>query len=236
MTDQIPSYTDLLETIQFLVQDRKRLSEHLAFANRSVEEFREQARHAQMLVKSAAEATMPALDVNRSKRSLGEANIPSTWIGGSWLAPSVPALAPAEKLWQDGQAQQALIVVGRLIRQAGPTVSEDVHARLFISALLRASGDLPQAHKHAEEALIIAKEAGAAQEADAYVLAAKAEFHRGLCFLKMGRYAQAQWCLVLASHLEGHGEQIEANRVFAMEKCQELGMGDDGRRIDLGCI
>ncbi|KAI4255792.1 MAG: hypothetical protein LQ352_002392 [Teloschistes flavicans] len=233
---QTPSYTDLLGTIQYLLEDRKRLSEHLALANGTVEEFRQLAQHAHILSRNAAEATTLSSNSSRFKKSIGEANTASTWIGGSWLAPSVAALGPAEKLWQDGQAQQALILVGSLLRQPAPTVSEDVHARLFISALLRASGDLGQAHKHAEDALVMAKEARAAQEADSFMLVSKAEFHRGLCFMKMGRYAQAHWCLVLASHLEGHEEQIEANRVFAMEKCQELGMGDEGRRIDLSYI
>ncbi|KAL8689146.1 MAG: hypothetical protein Q9218_005118 [Villophora microphyllina] len=233
---QNPSYDDLLGTIQYLIEDRKRLSEHLAFANRTAEEFKQQARHAQIVAKAAAEATILTTDVNKSKKSLGDTSTPSTWIGGSWLAPSETSLAPAEKLWQDGHAQQALIIVGQLLREPAPTVSENVHARLFISALLRASGALPEAHKYAEDALAIAREASANSEPDAYMLASKAEFHRGLCFLKMGRYAQAQWCLVLASHLEGHREQIEANRVFAMENCLELGMEEEGRRIDLSYI
>lgn len=146
------------------------------------------------------------------------------------LAPSEDILAPAEKMWQDGNAQRALALVGPLLRRPDLTVSQDVNINLFISALLRASGDLPQASKCAEDGLVIAREAGA------YMLASKAEFHRGLNFLKQNRYAQAQWSFVLAAHLEGHEDQVEANRAFAEEKCRSLEPTDPGRKLDLGLI
>lgn len=139
-------------------------------------------------------------------------------------------MAPAEKSWQDGNGQRALVLVEPLLRRHDLTVSEDVNANLFVSAILRASGDLAQASKYAEDALVIAK------EADSYMLASKAEFHRGLCYLKQNRYAQAQWCLVLASQLEGHQEQIEANRVFAEERCRNAGPRDPNRKLDLDYI
>lgn len=68
------------------------------------------------------------------------------------------------------------------------------------------------------------------------MLASKAEFHRGLSYLKQNRFAQAQWCLVLASHLEGHQDQIEANRVFAEERCRNSASKDPGRKLDLQYI
>ncbi|KAL8699957.1 MAG: hypothetical protein Q9201_005706 [Fulgogasparrea decipioides] len=223
-----PSYEDLLGTIQYLVEDRKRLSQLLVFANRTIQEFSQQARHANKLL--ALDAQEAAAFTGNSNKSTKSASEPSTWIGGSWLAPSEDILAPAEKMWQDGNAQRALIIAGPLLRRPDMTVSEDVNIHLFISAVLRASGDYAQASKYAEDALVIAR------GEDAYMLASKAEFHRGLCYLKQNKHAQAQWCLVLASHLEGHEEQIETNRIYAAERCGNSEPTDPGRKLELEYI
>lgn len=224
--DQVPTYDDLLGTVQYLLEERKRLSQRLRFAERTVQEFSQQAQHAISLTSELQKRLAPT---SQTEQKAG-AGKPSTWIGGSWLAPSEEILAPAEKLWQDGNAQGALVFLEPLLRRPKPTVSEDVNVHLFISSILRASGDLAQASKYAEDGLVIAR------EADCYMLASKSQFHRGLCYLKQNRYAQAQWCLVLASHLEGHQEQIEANRVFAEERCRNAGPKDQGRKLDLDYI
>ncbi|KAL8720057.1 MAG: hypothetical protein Q9225_003025 [Loekoesia sp. 1 TL-2023] len=228
-SSQSPSYGDLLETVQYLLEDRKRLCQRLRFAERTIQEFSQQAKHANSLAQNAQQSVTLARDRKKIEKT-SDARKPSTWIGGSWLAPSEDILAPAEKMWQDGNAQQALVKVEPLLQRPDLTVSEDVNTNLFISAILRASGDFAQASKYAEDALVIAK------DADAYMLASKAEFHRGLSYLKQNRFAQAQWCLVLASHLEGHQDQIEANRVFAEERCRNSASNDPGRKLDLEYI
>ncbi|KAI4179725.1 MAG: hypothetical protein L6R41_007674 [Letrouitia leprolyta] len=229
VSGQNPSYTDLLETIQFLLDDRDQLSQRLKFAERTIQELSQQVQHANSLARNAQQSVLLARDKKKIEKR-PESCKPSTWIGGSWLAPSVAILAPAEKAWQDGNTQQALVLVEPLLRRHNSTVSEDVNVTLFISAVLRASGDFAQASKYAEDALVIAR------EADAYMLASKCEFHRGLSFLKLNQFAQARWCLVLASHLEGHQDQIEANRVFADERSCDLTLKDPARKLDVGYI
>ncbi|KAL8830774.1 MAG: hypothetical protein Q9170_005579 [Blastenia crenularia] len=229
ISSQNPSYGDLLNAVQYLLKDRNSLSQRLRFAERTNEELRQQAEHANKLARDAQRPVNLARDGKKVETSV-DATKPSTWIGGSWLAPSEDMLAPAEKTWQEGNAQQALLLAGPLLRRHDLTVSEDVNTNLFISSIMRASGDLAQASKYAEDALVIAK------EADAYMLASKAEFHRGLSFLKQNRFAQAHWCLCLASHLEGHQDQIEANRLFAAERCRNSPSDDTSSQVDLNYI
>ncbi|KAL9601046.1 MAG: hypothetical protein Q9219_002755 [cf. Caloplaca sp. 3 TL-2023] len=229
LNSQDPSYSDLLETIRHLLDDRDGLSRRLKLAERTIQELNQQARYANKLVRHTQSANISAQGSESVERNSREGK-PSTWIGGSWLAPSEEILAPAEEMWQDGNAQQALILVEPLLRRHDLTVSEDINTHLFISAILRASGDAAQASKYAEDALVIAN------HADAYLLASKAEFHRGLSYLKQNQFAQAHWCLTLASHLEGHQDQVEANRVFAEEKYRNSVLEDPGRRLDLHYI
>ncbi|KAL8921213.1 MAG: hypothetical protein Q9208_005824 [Pyrenodesmia sp. 3 TL-2023] len=231
-----PSYDDLVGTVQYLLQERKRLEQRLIFAERTVQELSQQAQYANILARhaqqSAATATAtPSRDKEKRRERAMATGRPSTWIGGSWLAPSEAILGPAEKIWQGGDAQGALVATSALLRHHSLTVSEDVHIHLFMSAILRAAGDAAQASKYAEDGLVIAK------EADSYMLASKCEFHRGLCFIQQKRYAQAQWCLVLASHLEGHQDLLEANRVVAEEMCLHISEEKHpGRRLDLRSI
>ncbi|KAL8650239.1 MAG: hypothetical protein Q9226_005226 [Calogaya cf. arnoldii] len=201
-------YDDLLETLQFLMNDSKALSQHRTLAFKMIEEFLEQVRYAYTFgPKSVAK--------------------PSTWIGGSWLAPSADILVPAEKLWQNGNAEGALELVESVLLRHDLTVEEDVYANLLVSAIKRALGDLGQASKCAEDALVIAREAGD------YMLASKSQFHRGLCFFSRHQYAQAHFCFALAAHLPGYQEQIEVNSLLVEDICRQLPLNDPGRRLDL---
>ncbi|KAL8846801.1 MAG: hypothetical protein Q9221_008129 [Calogaya cf. arnoldii] len=202
------SYDGLLETIQFLMKDSKALSQHRTLAFKMIEEFLEQVRYAYTFgPKSVAK--------------------PSTWIGGSWLAPSADILVPAEKLWQNGNAEGGLELVESVLLRHDLTVQEDIHANLLVSAIKRALGDLGQASKCAEDALVIAREAGD------YMLASKSQFHRGLCFFSRHQYAQAHFCFALAAHLPGYQEQIEVNSLLVEDICRQLPLNDLGRRLDL---
>ncbi|KAL8778080.1 MAG: hypothetical protein Q9213_007576 [Squamulea squamosa] len=179
-----PRYDELLAAIQYLIDVTRALSQHRSLADRTVQEFLQQARYA----------------CTYRPRPLWKA---STWIGGSWLAPSEDVLAPAEKLWQDGNANGALKIVEAVLLHHDLTVEEDVNANLLVSTLQRVSGDVAQASKCAEDGLVIARQAGD------YMLASKAQFYRGMCFFCQHQYAQAHFCFALASHLDGYQEQIE---------------------------
>lgn len=208
-----PNYDELLATIQHLINDCRGLSEQRTLVERTVEELTQQARH--------AEASLTA------RRAVGQ---PSTWIGGHWLAPSQKILGPAESMWQQGKAEDALALIGSVLSHHDLTVEEDVDANLLVSAIKRASGDVAQASKCAEDALVIA------YEGDAYVLASKAQFHRGMCFLGQGLYAQARFCFALASHLDGYQEQIEVHYLLVDEMCRNLPLTHPGRRLGLTSI
>ncbi|KAL9633954.1 MAG: hypothetical protein Q9204_003192 [Flavoplaca sp. TL-2023a] len=209
-SSQNPSYVGLLETIQFLMDDTKALSQHWSLALRTVPEFLEQVCYACTLG-----AGVPRCVVK-----------PSTWIGGSWLAPSADILVPAEKLWQAGNAEGALKLLESVLARHDLTVEDDFHANLLVSAIQRALGDLGQASKCAEDALVIAR------NADDYMLASKAQFYRGLCFLSQQQYAQARFCFALASHLDGYQEQIEVNSLHVEDICRHLPLHHPGRRLD----
>ncbi|KAL8907625.1 MAG: hypothetical protein Q9207_001276 [Kuettlingeria erythrocarpa] len=225
------SYGDLVGTIQYLLEERTGLEQRLFFAERTVQELSQQAQYANTLAREAQQSAATATIAGDQRAKAMARGKPSTWIGGSWLAPSEPILAPAEKMWQAGNAQGALVATSALLSRHNLTMSEDVHTHLFTSAILRAVGDPAQASKHAEDALVIAK------EADSYMLASKSELYRGLCFVQQQRYAQAQWCFVLASHLDGYQDLLEGNREFAEKMClQTSDAKDPGRRLDLRSI
>ena len=206
-----PSYDNLLDTIQYLMNEGKSLSQHQTLAFKTIQEFLEQVRYAY--------TPGPAVPKPVSK--------PSTWIGGSWLAPSADILVPAENLWQHGDARGALLLVESVLLRHDLAVQDDVHANLMVSAIKRVLGDLGQASKCAEDALTIAR------EADDYMLASKAQFHRGLCFFSQHQYAQAHFCFTLASHLDGYQEQIEVNSLLVEDICRQLPLDHPGRRLDL---
>ncbi|KAL8677533.1 MAG: hypothetical protein Q9186_006045 [Xanthomendoza sp. 1 TL-2023] len=209
-----PNYAELLGTIQYLMIDCRALSQHRSLTDRTIEELAQQARYASMCAPSTPGGVAHA----------------STWIGGSWLAPSEQLLAPAEKMWHQGNAEAALDSINSVLSRHDLTVEEDVNANLLVSAIKRASDDLGQASKCAEDALVIAN------EGEAYVLASKAQFHRGMCFLRQGHYVQAQFCLALASHLDGYQEQIEVNYLLVEDLCRNLPLNHPGRRLDLKSI
>ncbi|KAL8807280.1 MAG: hypothetical protein Q9182_000785 [Xanthomendoza sp. 2 TL-2023] len=183
-----PNYVQLLGTVQYLMDDCRALSQYRSLTDRTIEELAQQARYASM--------SGPSIPVVVAHAS--------TWIGGNWLAPSGELLAPAEKMWHQGNAEAALDLIDAVLSRHNLTIEDDVNANLLVSAIKRASGDMAQASKCAEDALVIAN------EGERYVLASKAQFHRGMCFLGRGQYAQAQFCFALASHLDGYQAQIES--------------------------
>ncbi|KAK0512163.1 hypothetical protein JMJ35_005291 [Cladonia borealis] len=125
---------------------------------------------------------------------------------GSWLSSpdDYPGLCSAEDMWRNGHLQQALSQMPALIERKDFGVRHQINARLLLSAMIQSSShDFQLALKWAEEALRMASE-----EQQLLDLAGKAQFHRGLCYYYLGEYANASWCLSLASHLEGHEQWV----------------------------
>ncbi|KAL8712923.1 MAG: hypothetical protein Q9220_002781 [cf. Caloplaca sp. 1 TL-2023] len=226
------------------MEERNNLSQRLEFAHRTIDELTQQTRHAISLAFTARRIVSEDIGASQPqmtgrKQSTFELSTPGSqkppgagqWIGGSWLEPSVDVLALAAKAWSEGSAQTALILVGRVLQQQHLSVSEEAHAHLLTSAILRASGNTAKASEHAEHALVTARNTGCN-----YMLTSKAEFYRGLCWLSQKRYAQARWCFALASRLPGYEDQVEVNLVDASEHCRMLESTGEGRKIDLTSI
>ncbi|KAL8949959.1 MAG: hypothetical protein Q9222_003970 [Ikaeria aurantiellina] len=243
INDQYPTTEDLLRTIHCLMKERSKLSQQLTLANRTIEELMQQRRHATTL---ALAARTTVNDIGASKTQMighkqdafklltsGSLRVSGAgqWIGGSWLEPSVDALAPAAKAWSEGSAQTALILVGQVSQRQDLSVSEEVHAHLLMSAILRASGDIAKASEHAEHGLVTARNTGSH-----YILTSKAEFYRGLCWLSQNRFAQARWCFALASHLPGYEDQVEVNLADASERCRMSDLTSEGQKLELTSI
>ncbi|KAL9615027.1 MAG: hypothetical protein Q9167_000559 [Letrouitia subvulpina] len=225
VSEQLPSYEDLLNTIHFLVKERDAYRHQLAFAQRTIIELQNQIAYASQLASSVQVAPPSPMENQTQVGRVSKPKTCSTWIQ-SWLAPSEPILAPAEDAWQGGSVQRALTKVELVMRRKDLTLSEEVNAELLFCALLRSSGKSQLALTYAEKALTLAK------NANDYWLTGKAEYHRGLCYLKLDLFARSVWCFVLASQTTDHREQVEANRLYAMERCKELPLNHPGREID----
>ncbi|KAL9047093.1 MAG: hypothetical protein Q9214_000241 [Letrouitia sp. 1 TL-2023] len=223
--EQPPSYEEILDTTQRLVKERDAYKHQLAFAQRTIIELQNQIAYASQLASSIQVAPLSPIDNQTQVKRVPKPKAYSTWIQ-SWLAPSEPILAPAEDAWQGGSVQRALAKVELVMRHKDLTLSEEVNAELLFCALLRSSGKSQLALTYAEKALNLAK------NANDYSLTGKAEYHRGLCYLKLDLFASSVWCFVLASQTTGHREQVEANHIYAMERCKQLPLNHPGREID----
>lgn len=223
--DQLPSYEELLDTIHRLVKQRDGYKHQLTFAQRTIIELQNQITYAIQLASSVQVTPLSPVEGQRQVGRLPKPKTCSTWIQ-SWLAPSELILIPAEDAWQAGSVQRALAKVELVMRRKDLTLSEEINAKLLFCALLRSSGKSQLALTYAEKALTLAK------NASDYSLIGKAEYHRGLCYMNLDLFARSVWCFVLASQTSGHREQVEANRLYAMERCKELPLNHPGREID----
>ena len=171
-----------------------------------------------MKAKQKAEGNIPSL-ANRP---------PDHWIGGTWLAGTSKALLSAEDSWQKGRAQEALFKVVELMHTRGVGPETLVNARLLRAAIVRSSGQVNKSLGFFEAALQLAHDWGLVE------LAGKAQFHRGLCFLYLDRYAESSWCFLLSVHTPGHSNQIEVNRLCAEQRRLELPLRDRRRYLPQG--
>ncbi len=156
---------------------------------------------------------------------------PKTFIG-SWLSSpeEYPGLGSAENMWRNGHLQQALSQMPTLIERKDFGVRHQINARLLLSAIIQSSShNFQVALQWAEEALRMASE-----EQQLLDLAGKAQFHRGLCYYYLGEYANARWCLSLASHLEDHEQWVLDFQQKVEQYLEDLPEQDAKRSVSAG--
>ncbi len=156
---------------------------------------------------------------------------PKTFIG-SWLSSpeEYPGLLSVENMWRNGHFQQALSQMPTLIERKDFGVRHQINARLLLSSIIQSSTHNYQvALQWAEEALRMAFE-----EQQLRDLAGKAQFHRGLCYYFLGEYANARWCLIMASHLEDHEQWILDFQQKVEQYLEELPERDAKRCVSAG--
>ena len=156
---------------------------------------------------------------------------PKTSIG-SWLSSpeEYPGLRSVENMWRNGHLQQALSQMAILVERQDLGVRHQINARLLLSSIIQSSShNFQVALQWAEEALRMASE-----EQQLLDLAGKAQFHRGLCYYYLGEYANARWCLILASHLEDHEEWILDFQQKIEQYLQDLPERDAKRSVSAG--
>lgn len=216
---------EICSTIAHLIADRNRLGTALAYAESTISELEFQNLQMEQLLFHAHSA------LQSNAQILNTAILPeSSWIGGSWLSsPTVtPFLAEVESAWQSGLAQQALVKLTSILLRHDLMDYHRGEAELLFCAILRSSGNIQQALDHAEKSLEIAR------QSQLHNLIGKAQFHRGLCFLYLERYADARWCFVLASHTKGHRQIVMMNKKMAEQKLQNLSPEDPKGKVTLG--
>ena len=155
---------------------------------------------------------------------------PKAWIG-TWQSDpeQYPALVPIENVWRNGHLQQALNLMPAMLERKDFGVRHRINARLLFSALIQSSGEnFRTALQYAEEALQLAS------AAKLHELAGKAQFHRGLCYYFLSEYADAKWCLILASHLDDHAQTIMECRQKSEQNLELLPQGDPRRKVSPG--
>lgn len=201
--------------------EKDQLEEELHYARSVCAELHSLNEHLQKLLGEAQAALPPKKDLRP---------LPSTtWLGGTWLSPSpqIPALEPVLKAWLSGKTQYALALLTEISAQEDLPPNDRIEAGLLISTIMRSSGELTRAATYAEISLSIA------QREQMHELKGKAQFHRGLSYFYLDRYADARWCFVLASHTRGHHEMIEINMQMAKAGLENLPPGHPGASLSL---
>ena len=128
-----------------------------------------------------------------------------------------PLLAPIEDLFRNGQRQKALNRISQLLMRRDLDSRSRVNTKLLFAALIQSSGqNLMTALRLTEEALCLASEVKLIE------LAGKANYWRGLVFLCLEEWANAKWCFVLSSHLQGHSDLIEEGRNVVEKELSKL--------------
>ncbi len=129
------------------------------------------------------------------------------WIRGNWLSdPDDPSsrslLAKAEDLYRRNEDTEALNEVSTLLNRTDISDTERAQAQLLHAAILSASNNPGPALYHAEMGFILANKAGSIE------LVCNAQFHRGIAFLGLLKFAEASHCFSLAEGTPLHAEEI----------------------------
>ena len=140
----------------------------------------------------------------------------TSWIGTWQCSSEYPQLAPIERAWANGWLQKALAQMPAMLDREDLGPHHAINSRLLYSALLQSGANLQQALHNAEEAIAMALDLGLQQ------LAAKGQFHRALCYLYLGEFANARWCFVLATTTD---ETTKEFRRIIKAKLRELPEG-----------
>lgn len=226
------------QAIKILATDRSHLQEELKYAKSTIAQLEAHIEElGQLLYESRAQVNsiMPLVPKTKLKSKVDllpkPKSIPSTtWLRGHWLSSAVnePFLVPIEAAWQEGHGQEALNLLSPLVARQDLHTSQWVDASLLLSAIIRSSSrDARRALGYVERALSVA------HSERLYDLVGKAQFHQGLCYFHLERYADARWCFVLAAYARGHEEQIDIHMKIAEQKISELPPNHAGRKLSL---
>lgn len=201
-----------------IISERDRYKNDLAIARLTIVELESQNQEYDRMLNAYAAQSLdsePAIAAD------------PVYLIGNWVSlPSdYPLLRPIEGMWQKGNLQQALCQLPALLHRSDLDHRHRVNTRLLYSALLHQSrGNLPKALYYAEEGLAIAL------KVRLHELAGKAQYWRGVCYMMLDEHAKADWCFVLASHLDHHGPSIKEFRGKARQALEAMS-DDDPRRV-----
>lgn len=220
--ERMYSAQEVIENLKPIISERECLRRELNLSKQAIKEYELQIIELHRLLTK----TQRQLSVeNPTRQSTGA--LCRAFLGTWRVSPSeYPALIPVETAWAHGHLQQALSQMPALLQREDLGHRHRINARLLYSAILHDSArDIETALKYAEEALQLAL------DHRLYELVGKAHFHRGLCHYLLSEPANAKWCLILASRLEGHEDIIEEIRAKLEELLNALPKNDPKRSV-----
>lgn len=206
--------------VEILITERDNLREELKYAQSTILELEAQNMRLDHLL-TKAQACLSTAEI------FPAAEPPTPWIFSIWLSSTTnpTLLGPAEKAWQKGATQEALVLLHMLLNSENLTNSQHVEAKLLQATIMSFSGHSDRALPQVEDALEIAKEKQLNE------LVGKAQFIRGRCCVDLKRFADARWCFALASHTKGYESLIETNMQSAEVLLGQLPARDIGRSL-----
>ena len=219
---------DIRKAVRTLVTERDNLREQAKYAQSTILQLEAQNKRLDRLLTQAQACLQTTIGIVPAAKSSPN----TSWVRGIWLSSTAnpTLLNPVETAWQKGDTQQALILLHLILNRENLTNSQRVETILLQATILCYSGHSYQALDQVEDVLKIAEE----KQLDDLV--GKAQFIRGRCCLDQKRYADARWCLALASHTKGYEELVENNMQFAEQKFNELPTGDVGKGLSLSSV
>ncbi|KAA6409509.1 MAG: hypothetical protein FRX48_07063 [Lasallia pustulata] len=231
----IPAAETLYKEVTELIKERDKLLNSLAYAASTIQTLSSQNKELVRLLTSAQTALLAqqrkaSSSTMPNKKKPARASSKIAWISGNYVSHPEDAalLEPIEKAWANGKAQDALVVLAERFSSKSLPDIDAAKLELLFSSVLRSSGQVVEALRHADMALQNAR------RAQSHELSGRAQFHRGLCCFYLDRYADAAWCFALASSTEDYAEIIEVHRDMAEKKRAALPEGHEGRVVSEG--